>query len=229
MRFSYLFKQSIYRLLLLILIDAIFFIIAIYNINRLLTQNFHNPLPSIILGLILFPLTGIIFRELDALGKGIDGESKVRRILKKLPDGYYHLSDFSNSQKGNIDLVVVGPTGIWTIEVKNLKSGEITYTNEILCRDGLPFEKDMLKQAYAESKHLAEYIHQSLGLLLPVNPVLVFANKYTKVRFGKNPVNGVYVIGTSWLEKLILERQITLTLEQCIRVRAEIKKYTSII
>lgn len=62
-----------------------------------------------------------------------------------------------------------------------------------------------------------------------VTPVLVFANKFIKLRFCLRPVNGVYVIGTSWLLNLIQERQITLTPEQCIKVKDEIKKYISII
>ncbi len=229
MRFSYIFKQSIYRLLLLIIIDAFFIIISFYNLNSLLTHNFRNPIPILLFSLILFPLAGITFRELDAFTKGAEGEQKVRRILKGLPEGYYTLSDFTNGKKGNIDLVVVGPTGIWTLEVKNYRGGEITFVNGLLCKNGIPFEKDFLKQAYAESKHLSDFIHQSLGLMFPVNPVLVFANKFTKIRFGKRPVNGVCVIGTSWLLNLIQERQIILNPEQCLKVKDEVKKYTSIV
>ena len=152
-------------------------------------------MPALAIYLFLFLLFGITIKELKSFTKGAEGEQIVRRILKGLPYGYYCLSDFANGQKGNIDLVVVGPTGIWTIEVKNFKGGEITFANGKLHRKGYPLEKDPLKQAYAEAKHLSDYIHKSLGLMLPVNPVLVFANKFTKIRFGKQPVNGVYVIG----------------------------------
>lgn len=227
MRFSYIFKQGIYRLLIIFLIDAIFLLVVYTKLNIYLAFNY--PIPALAIYLILMLLFALTVRELKTFTKGAEGEQKVYRILGKLPTGYYRFWDFSNGQKGNIDMVVVGPTGIWTIEVKNYRGGEITLKNDLLCRNGFPFEKDFLKQAYAESKYLSDYIHKSLGLMLPVTPILVFANKFTKLRFGMRPINGVYVIGTSWLLNLIQERQISLTPEQCIKVKDEIKKYISII
>ncbi len=227
MRLSYIFKQGIYRFILLIIIDAFFFYLALSGTAKIWFQ--FLPFPTFLLYGALLIFVILTFREIKAFTKGAEGEQKVFRILKQLPAGYITLSDFSNGKKGNIDLVVVGPTGVWTIEVKNYWGGEIRQINGVLCRNGIPFKKDFLKQAYAESKSLQDFLRQSFEVIMPVTPVLVFANNYTKLRFGMHPVNGVYIIGTSWLLKLIQERQVILAPEQCLKIRDEIKKYTSII
>jgi len=227
MRLSYIFKQGIYRLILLVIIDAIFFYLALSGTGT--TWAKFLPYPTIWLYVALILLFGITLRELKAFTKGAEGEQKVRRILKNLPPNYSTLSDFVNGQKGNIDFVVVGPTGVFTIEAKNYRGGNITFQNGVLYRNDYPFKKDVLKQTYAESKYLSEYLYKSLGLSFPVTPILVFTNPYTKLRFGLHPVNGVYVIGTSWLIKLIQQRQPTLNPDHCTKIKNEIKKYTSII
>ncbi len=60
----------------------------------------------------------------DSWVKGLEGENIVWNYLNTLPEGYYVFHDVTlPEKKGNIDDVVVGPNGLFLIEVKNY-SGE---------------------------------------------------------------------------------------------------------
>lgn len=152
--------------------------------------------------------------------KGDDGEMDIRDILYKLKsEGFHYLSDvIIGDKKGNIDCVVVGPTGVWTIEAKNLSERVIVHDKYL--------DKD-LKQAYAESKEVENLLMQ-LGYAIPVASALVFTNKRTRMNFGLAPVDGVYVIGKKWLDKLLTTRSTGyLSPEQCLEIKEKLKPYTS--
>jgi hypothetical protein len=148
------------------------------------------------------------------------GEMDVSDVLYKLPKNYCHLSDVVIGNKGNIDLVVIGPTGIWTIEVKN-------QIEKVIIND--KYLKPHLEQAYAEKMCLQSYLKQ-IGLNCPVTPILVYANKRTRMNFGMRPLDGVYVIRKDWLVELITKHSSSyLSTEQCSQLKEQLKKLTPII
>lgn len=227
MRFSYTFKQGVYRFIFLIIIDLGLFALALTGAAKLWFS--YLPIPTLLLYGAIGLLTAIIFREISNFTKGAEGEQKVYRMLNKLPDGYYHFWDFVNNKKGNIDMVVIGPTGVFAIEVKNCKRGKLSFQNNLLYKDGYPFEKDYLSQTYAESKNLQEFINKSTGIFTPVIPLLVFTNPQIKLSFGKHALRGVYAIGSSWLLEMIQESPKNLTPEQCVKIKDAVKEHISII
>lgn len=153
---------------------------------------------SIYTWLIFIIVLGAIFgwfkKRTNNFASGLIGEDDVAEELKKLPKNFIVKNDFSTGC-GNIDKIVIGTTGIWTLEVKSYK-GNIVPT------------KHDLGQAYAEAKTLQVLVKSKLNLYINVQPVLVFSNKYAKVRFGLNKQSGVYVIQKAWLTKLITETHI---------------------
>lgn len=57
------------------------------------------------------------------LKRGLEGEQRTERILSHLPDHYTVISDLTihaDGKESQIDHVVVGPTGVFVIETKNL-------------------------------------------------------------------------------------------------------------
>ena len=54
----------------------------------------------------------------DALRRGADGELQVGRIVSNLPDEFCVVNDLT-TPFGNLDHVVVGPTGIFVLDAKN--------------------------------------------------------------------------------------------------------------
>lgn len=178
---------------------------------------------------IMLLLAGLTIRYIQRLEKGADGEDRVRQQLKSLPFGFSYLNDFNYNNRNSADLVVIGPTGLFTIEVKNYYAREITCRNDTLFGDGRLLKKNVINQAYAEKKNLQAYL-ATVGINnLPIYPVVVFTNSRTKIRLGPKTINGVYVVGMAWIHKMILERSPVLTEEQCGVLKSHIQKYSSII
>jgi hypothetical protein len=51
--------------------------------------------------------------------RGVDGEVQIARMLEELEDRGYRVEEHIDIGFGDVDLVVVGPTGVFAIEVKN--------------------------------------------------------------------------------------------------------------
>jgi hypothetical protein len=80
---------------------------------------------------------------LERWERGARGEEKIGRLLEGLGDGWFSLHDI-NTGRGNIDHVVIGPAGLFTIETKSHRGR--------ICVDRIA--PGMLKQAYAQRKWL---------------------------------------------------------------------------
>jgi hypothetical protein len=73
-----------------------------------------------------------------------------------------------------------------------------------LTRNGIQFSRDFLKQTHAEAFAVREYL-SSKGINVPIRPMLVFSGQYSKVRFAENPIGGVYVIGSMYVRKIVVD------------------------
>ncbi len=178
--------------------------------NRLFDPLFL--IPTVIIFIPIFFLIYILYKKFDIMSLqyslGIRGERYIAKELQGLSSEYsVYIDAMVNPEKGNIDYIVIGPTGIFTIEVKSHK-GVITHDGLTLLRNGSKFEKDFLKQSMAQAMSLHQYIAGKLNTEVFVNPVIVFSN-FIKVNFGLNKVNNVFVIQKQWLRKLIESQRIT--------------------
>ncbi len=96
-----------------------------------------------------------------------------------LPDGYFLVHGF-DSVMGKIDRILVCPKGIFTLETDGCE-GEVTFDGEKLLRNGRPFEKDILKQAWAQC-FLARNLLGGWGLTSPLpEPVIFFRNAAVRI------------------------------------------------
>ena len=185
-------------------ISIIFYIVykAVLSIGK--KPSVDNLIAILIVFGPLLLFAYIKYKEADSISelfsRGRKGEWKIEDELKKLPDEYSVFSDVK-IKYGNIDFVVIGPKGVYAIEVKS-HSGVIDLVDGKLVKNNKPLEKDFLKQAKREAFDLNEYLKLKLGVNIFVNPVVVFAN-YSKMKFGLNPVEGVSVVSQIWLNKLI--------------------------
>jgi hypothetical protein len=151
------------------------------------------------------------FKDGDHYLKGFLGEVDVKLIFDKFPKEYTYIRDLELTTRGNVDGVLVGPTGIWSIEVKNI-SGLITSSGDRLFVRYRESKHQI--QAYAESKAVEEYLYKVLQKQYSVQPVLVYSHKFSFVKIGRHKVKGVCVIGARWLKKLIIESNLNQTITQ---------------
>ena len=105
-------------------------------------------------------------------GKGLAAEDTVGKSLLALPPEYKVIEDF-NTGRGNIDVIVIGPTGLFTIEVKATK-GFVSYRNGQLTIDGRFPEKDYIAQTEAERYWLSNTLRQNFNTDYPVTGLLEF-------------------------------------------------------
>ncbi len=211
MKISYLTKKMLLGLIALILINiSIFYIVPLAKYSYSLWY------------IVVFWLVFLFFfvkNRTNSYVLGKEGENIVDDELSKLGSKYICILKGLDTDKGNIDKIVISPTGVWILEIKNHK-GNIIYDGQMLLRNNTPLEKNFLKQAYAEAIVLKNLIKSKLNLDIPVQPAVVFANKYAKVRLGLNKYKGVYVVQKEWLNKLLTETVINdLSQEVMLRIK----------
>ncbi len=105
---------------------------------------------AIVIG-FLFVVERLANKKLDAIErarisfrKGAVGEALIAYILQGLPGDYVVINDLS-TPFGNIDSVVVGPTGVYAVDAKNWKGVVTADDSGGLLLNGKPTTKDEVK------------------------------------------------------------------------------------
>ncbi|HVY67281.1 MAG TPA: nuclease-related domain-containing protein [Patescibacteria group bacterium] len=137
--------------------------------------------------------------------RGRAGEKDIKKELLRLPDEFAVFQGVRIGEKrGDIDFVVVGPTGIFTVEAKSM-GGKIAYDGMRLTINGNYDGRDFLRQAAGEAWAVKKYLAARLNADLYVHAVLAFSHKFASMRFGLQPVQGgVYAVPKDYLTDLIL-------------------------
>lgn len=197
---------------------AAFFIylLLIYLIYYYLKTSFTNQtslLGILIITLIYFWLFLRIDKRLKEYfqttlnyKKGRKAEYEIVEELKTgLPDNYQVFQDIKiNKNRGNIDLVVIGRTGVFALEVKSHK-GNITFENNKLLRNGSKFEKNFLDQTMGNALELNKYLSSATRRDFFVKPVLVFESESAFMHFSFNKIRNINIIQKKFLNKLIIK------------------------
>ena len=137
------------------------------------------------------------YRALDAR-RGAAAEEAVGNLLGELSAEYFVVNDFV-SKRGNIDHIVISTKGIFTVETKSQK-GVVSCEGEMLKCDGKPFEKDFIKQAWAQAYSIRDLLTEKGVCTLRPQPVVVFTEADVQV---KEKVRGVKIIGIKDLHALL--------------------------
>ncbi|HEY4506659.1 MAG TPA: nuclease-related domain-containing protein [Candidatus Paceibacterota bacterium] len=121
----------------------------------------------------------------DKFYHGIKGEGSIFYELLKLSNSYIVFQDIS-MEKANIDFVVVGPTGIFTIEVKSHK-GSVSFEEYSWLRKNI-------WQAKSQALFLHNFFLEKIKKDYFVNPVLVFSSFWARLKFGLKPQGNVIIV-----------------------------------
>jgi len=205
----------------------IFIVIVIYFYGR---YPFYKFFPDILWlwwvwigGLsLLASIFGFICIQLGKWKRGGEAEQEVEDVSYELPEDFIILRDIVIGKIGNIDEIIVGPTGIWIIEVKS-HTGKITFDGKELRRNGELLEKDFLEQVWSQVNAVRNILKRELRKSFFVQPVICFSD--AELHFGLKTVRGAYVIGLDWLKKLILEKSVQLNDPGMDEVVKALEKY----
>jgi hypothetical protein len=154
-----------------------------------LLVGFHN-MALVPIELAMIALTFVVDRVASPIverwQRGASGEEHVGKIIDGLhAHGWLAIHDASTG-RGNIDHILVGPAGLFTIETKS-HAGRL---------DPGWIDEWMLKQAYAESKVVEELTG------LRVEPLLVFSRAYLSRR-GVTHRRGVTILPARMLPRFL--------------------------
>ena len=157
-----------------------------------LVVGFHNmALVPIEVGVVV--LTFVVDRVaspiVDRWHRGAVGEEHVGKIIDgRREQGWLAIHD-AQTGRGNIDHILVGPSGLFTVETKS-RVGRI---------DPDRIDQAMLKQAYAESKA----VERITGLA--VEPLFVFSQAYLMKRAVARS-RGVTILPARMLPRFLASR-----------------------
>lgn len=193
---------------------ALFFLIIMFAGIYLYSKN-SKTIATLGLPVFLIVAVGFIYwvkamgnkaeaysrRAVDAR-RGAVAEEEVGNLFGELPAGYFVVHDFA-SKRGNIDHIVSSTKGILTVGTKSHR-GVVSSEGEMLKRDGQSFEKDFIKQAWAQAYSIRDLLI-SHGISAPKpQPVLLFTNAEVQVR---TQVRGVEVVGRRYLPLYLRQLQ----------------------
>jgi hypothetical protein len=102
--------------------------------------------------------------------RGAEGEERVAKRLKELPEWWYAFHDLPIGSDGaNVDHLVVGAGGVFSINTKNL-SGKVWLAERALLVAG--HKTDYLAKARREAERVARQLRRPLGRELNVRPII---------------------------------------------------------
>lgn len=129
------------------------------------------------------------------------GGRAEERVGEELEDlrvhGFYVFHDVALPRGGNVDHVVLGERGFFSMETKS-HAGHVTVQGGQLLRNGRPFEKDFVKQAWSGCYRLREILDAE------VSPLLLFTDAFVE---GRITARGVRVLPLKWMVGEILKSE----------------------
>jgi len=201
-----------------LLVISLGYFLSLSKSRSTLTSIFVSVTLFIIVMLYIHKKGEEFLNKSDNYYHGRKGEYAIFYELKKLSDDYLVFQDIKiYNSKGNIDFVVLGPTGIFAIEVKS-HHGRVTFNGQNLLINNHRFEKDILRQTMNGALDLHKFILDKTGKDYFINSILVFSNKYAHMKFGIKPIKNVCVVQKGFLRKAILEKPSILSAEDIVKI-----------
>jgi len=106
---------------------------------------------------------------------GAQGEEKVGKELTKLPEGWHVLHAVQVSDAGtDIDHVVIGPAGVFTLNTKRHPDGKVTVYDRALYVNGA--KVDYLNKSHGEARRASRLLTDACGFPIIVRSAIVFVD-----------------------------------------------------
>lgn len=196
---------------------VVFSAFALIEWSRLLFGTKPQPIAMTIAAMAAISYAGYKFwhhvPELKRLKLAREGEREVAEILDSLRGyGYQVLHDLLGATF-NIDHVVIGPAGLFTVETKTRMkpvrgSAKVHFDGVKVTVDGWLPDRDPVLQARAQAAGLREVLRESLDRDVSVRPVVVFPGWW--VESAKGAGSDVWVLNPKALVGFIKNQQVRL-------------------
>jgi hypothetical protein len=117
--------------------------------------------------------------QLNALTQARDGEKVVGQFLDRLRENGFHIFHDLIGNDFNVDHVLVGPAGIFTVETKTFSkpargNAKVTFDGETILVNGFRPDRNPVTQARAQANWLRNLVLESTGRKVAVRSVVLF-------------------------------------------------------
>jgi hypothetical protein len=169
-------------------------------------------LAGVLLLLLAAGLAAVVIRgreRLENFLKGSRGEERTARELSFLPADYtvFHGVPVEKSgcsgKDADYDHIVIGPTGVFSIETKNW-NGTIEVEDERILFNGKEPDRPPVQQAVRAARGLRKRLTDANGESPEITPVLCFVADTPTLRENPSMVFGVQVCDLASLRHVIL-------------------------
>jgi len=148
--------------------------------------------------------------------RGALGEIAVAGVLALLGDEWTVLHSVPIGEKGSdIDHVVIGPPGAFTINTKSSPGKPLWIAGHGLLVDGQ--KTNYVNKAGFEAERAAQLLAAAVGFTVPVTPLIVFVNPGSRTIVAE-PEHGVQVVADSELLDFLHQRRREFNAEQVERI-----------
>jgi len=164
----------------------------------------------LVLAFFLFVANTVYAARISAFFKGARGEDQVAGLLAALPAGYHVFHSINctgrilMAKNGDIDHLVVGPTGLFVIETKCWRGGIVVEKGLIYVDGRLP-HRDPISQARESARRFAEYLVGRIEHIPTILPVVCFASDNLDVP--QSYIEDVVLCNASKLASVVLQNK----------------------
>ena len=224
-------EHLVFKILMLVFLPFGFFCIGIIE---WLHYFFHDrPHPMIPTVLFVVASAGALWkgrkawRELESIGLGIRGERTVGQVLERMRAHGYHVFHDLEEDGYNIDHVLIGPGGVFSIETKTRSKptshdGQVIVEGEQLTVDGSTPDRDPITQAKAAARRVKAILLAQTGREIGCSPVVIFPGWYVDRRRASGPVE---VMSENYFAKWFPDRPKVLPREEVAFLAANLERY----
>lgn len=192
-------------------IAGVLFVLAVVEWWRFFTNP--PPLPILYSVVALLAIAFVTRRvlktlpEIRALKQGIEGERAVGQFLDQLREKGYHVCHDLIGDGFNVDHVIIGPAGAFTIETKTWSKpvhgdARIKFDGEHIIALGRHPDRNPIVQARAQASWLKGLLGESTGKAFEVFPVVVFPGWYIEQTTGGS-LRNIWVLEPKALVKFL--------------------------
>ena len=142
--------------------------------------------------------------------RGAEGEEEVGWQLRKLGEPWNVIHSVPVG-KGDTDIdhLVIGPPGVFTLNTKNHLGGRVTVTSKAIYVNGT--FQPYLAKSRAEGRQATKLLTSSCGYEVIAQPLIVIMADEFKI---KSSTEGVHVVGRKRITKWLLTQKQTLAPEE---------------
>ncbi len=210
------------KLLGYVMYPMAFFLWAGYEWVRLLHPM--RPVPwgatvcACVVTAICIPKILQLKKQVRNINRGIEGEKSVGQFLEQFRINGYEVfhdipGDSIKGEKHNIDHVMIGPGGVFTVETKYVQKPSkgqcvIEKDGDVLRINGREPTRNPVIQAKAQSKELARILATSTGQKYTAQPIVVYPGWYVK---NLTPDTSVLVLHEDMISTALANSKTSLT------------------